>query len=186
MRKLDHLPDLSFAEQGDGAAGVGGAVVEADAAGDGCALEEVDLGVGGAVGGDGDGGEECGHEFDGGLRGVVEVFAGELGEGGEVAELFGDDVIVAGADVGDGEGAVKEGLGDGGVGLGFGVFAVGLEGGRVEVDDGLEDDRGHARGEVGVGEEDAAGDGAGRSGLLGDGGGGDAGQEWGEDSGVHG
>jgi len=135
-----------FAEQGDCAAGVGGAVVEADDAGDRGAVDEVDFGGGGAVGGDGDGGEERCHEVGDGLGGVVEIVAGELGERGEIAHFFGDDIVLTRADVGDGEGAVEEGLDDGDDGLAFRVSTVGLEGGGGEVDDGLEDNRGHAGG----------------------------------------
>lgn len=149
VRKLDHLPDLSLPRRETPVAASGVPSSTADGTGDGGALEEVDLGSGGAVGGDGDGSEEVGHEFGSGVGRVVEVFAGELGEGRKVADLFGDNVIVAGMDVGNDEGAVEEGLDDFGGGFGLEVFALPLECGGGEIEDGLEDDGGDAGGEGG-------------------------------------
>ncbi len=76
-------------------------------------------------------------------------------------------------DVGDDERAVEKGLNDFGGGFGLEVFALRLECGGGQVEDGLEDDGGDARGEVGVIAENMAGDGSRGGGLLGEGGAGE-------------
>ena len=103
---------------------------------------------------------------------MTQGFAGELGERGQVAGLLGDDVVVAGVDIRDSEGAIEDGLED--VCGGFArliLHGAYFDGGGVGIGDGEEVDGGEACGEAGVGAEDMAGDGAG--GLLSEGGGGD-------------